>query len=381
MKPEEEMTAVELIDKLSEFAERVHGMLWADGWHDLDEIADRLEEELSELDSVRCRLPEEHEEIADGGCYDGEVHPVDDEDYEACRWVRDHGGLDAVRGRLGERKRLVDRCRAYEDALDMMADSLGVERSSDKIVQSRRMRKAAKDLELRLMPDGMEWPILEDGEPVRIGDVAVLADNEPHEVGCMEFFADKSCRLKGKGTPWMKTILKGQVAKRPAPKVLDADGAEIGIGDKLYDTETGCARIVRAINANGTVEFEGYEDRGWFTKFLTNRAPVLAADGRPLREGETVWKVKNGYGPYHIQEIRDGVSVCVEEASCEFMPKELTHERPVADTWERLEEDAGKNPFDYCKDVGHRLDTCENSEAYKARDLVRRAKKLAERGA
>lgn len=53
----------------------------------------------------------------------------------------------------------------------------------------------------------------------------------------------------------------------------------------------------------------------------------------------------------------------------------LTHERP--DSWERLEGDAGKNPFDYCKDVGHRLDTCENSEAYKARDLVRRCKALA----
>ena len=50
------------------------------------------------------------------------------------------------------------------------------------------------------------------------------------------------------------------------------------------------------------------------------------------------------------------------------------------DSWERLDEDAEKNPFDYCKDVGHRLDTCENAERYKSRDLVRRAKALAERG-
>lgn len=52
---------------LSEFAERVHGMLWADGWHDLDETADRLEEELSEIDRTRCHEPEE---LDDGGCYD-----------------------------------------------------------------------------------------------------------------------------------------------------------------------------------------------------------------------------------------------------------------------------------------------------------------------
>ena len=65
---------------------------------------------------------------------------------EAISWVREHGGLEALRVRLGERKMLVDRCRAYEDALDMMADSMGVERSSDKVVQARRTRKAIKHL-------------------------------------------------------------------------------------------------------------------------------------------------------------------------------------------------------------------------------------------
>ena len=60
----------------------------------------------------------------------------------------------------------------------------------------------------------------------------------------------------------------------------------------------------------------------------------------------------------------------------QYAPDQLTHERH--DSWERLEGDAGKHPFDYCKDVGHKLDTCENSEAYKARDLVRRAKALSQ---
>lgn len=49
------------------------------------------------------------------------------------------------------------------------------------------------------------------------------------------------------------------------------------------------------------------------------------------------------------------------------------------DSWDRLEEDAGKNPFSYCRDVGHRLDTCEDAEYYKAKDIVRRARKLAKR--
>lgn len=51
------------------------------------------------------------------------------------------------------------------------------------------------------------------------------------------------------------------------------------------------------------------------------------------------------------------------------------------DSWEQLEEDAGENPFDYCKKVGHHLFTFDNAEEFKSGDLVRRAKALAEREA
>ena len=135
--------------------------------------------------------------------------------------------------------------------------------------------------------------------------------------------------------------------------MLDAEGAEIRKGDTvwtikdarelevigLYPEQDSCPVKVKE-HKNGAYIFSGIDPDQ-----LTHRAPVLAADGRPLREGETV---------YHVADGR-------------------------AYSWERLEEDAGKNPFDYCKDVGHRLDTCENSEAYKARDLVRRCRALAER--
>ena len=116
-------------------------------------------------------------------------------------------------------------------------------------------------------------------------------------------------------------------------------------------------------------------------KMYTHRATVLAADGKPLREGEKPYRVDNGK-QVEIRRIDPSngescVFVGVDGRSYGYWlrPGQLTHERP--DTWERLDDDAGKNPFDYCKDVGHRLDTCENSEAYKARDLVRRAKALA----
>lgn len=68
-----------------------------------------------------------------------------------------------------------------------------------------------------------------------------------------------------------------------------------------------------------------------------------------------------------------------------FDPDRLTHQRPVADSWERLEEDAGKGACDY---FGHEDDMvcrgCPASgkgcEETMARDLVRRARALAEKG-
>ena len=169
--------------------------------------------------------------------------------------------------------------------------------------------------------------------------------------------------------------------KRPA---IDADGVEIRVGDTVYDM-VGDRHEVKGFGKQGDVllEFHNDESLGWRPSNFTHRAPVLAADGKPLREGEHVYHVETG-AELVVKELPkpgeyQAVVVFAPPAShlTSFDPDQLTHERP--DSWERLEEDAGKNPFDYCKDVGHRLDTCENSEAYKARDLVRRCKAMAER--
>lgn len=163
------------------------------------------------------------------------------------------------------------------------------------------------------------WPRFEDGEPVRIGakvDDIVVRSVVFQETGIL---VTDGTSLPG----WNKWRRYKEPFPRPAPKVLDADGAEI-------------------------------------------------------RAGDTVWRVKDGDGPYHVTVIRDGVSVCVDESVGEYRPDELTHERP--DSWERIEEDKDLNPFDYCKKVGHKLWTFDNAEEFKASDLVRRCKALAERG-
>ena len=161
---------------------------------------------------------------------------------------------------------------------------------------------------------------------------------------------------------------------RFAPKVLDADGVEIRVGDRVWSTQLD--------EPHEWIVIDPHEDRddsqtvlvsiGDRTgharpENLTHRAPVLAADGRPLRKGEHVYHVETGAelvvkelpkpGEYQAVVV---FALPTSPAShlTSFDPDRLTHERP--DSWERLEEDA-------------RSCTC----VMEAIDLVRRAKKLA----
>ena len=289
----------------------------------------------------------------------------------------------------------LEKLRELAEAIKQDADNRRIELcSSLGIDLETGWADAMAAMRRRLMPEGMEWPVFEDGEPVRIGDVAVLADNEPHEVESMEFFADKSCKLKGKGTPWMNTIFKGQIAKRPAPEALDADGVEIRVGDTVCGTRD--MEPMRVVDTDSRecgfkhIKCEKEGDGFWFycPDELTHKLPVIAADGKPLREGETVY-VCVDY-PYSA-DIVTGEAVSVRSAygsnDAEVMDRkgyvwfvdanQLTH-KPF-DSWERIEEDKGLNPFDYCKKVGHKLWTFDNAEEFKASDLVRRCRALAER--
>ena len=254
----------------------------------------------------------------------------------------------------------------------------------------------AEEIKKRLMPEGMIWPRFEDGEPVRLGEhwEEDGFDESVTRIDSIEF-ADDGVRFENE---YNEVFCRyGERVKRPAPKVLDADGVEIRVGDTVYLLpgewcdrfpllrchEWDAMKVLSLRPNHNTGRIECRTSPGSVVCYpypsqLTHRAPVLAADGKPLREGETVWGVDSGTR-YTVEKITDELIPikCRSEmgSTVSLCPSQLTHQRP--DSWERLEEDAGKNPFGYCKDVGHRLDTCENSEAYKARDLVRRAKKLA----
>lgn len=176
------------------------------------------------------------------------------------------------------------------------------------------------------------WPRFEDGKPVMVGDRfidhkvnertvrSVIVNNDGVELRTFDGTFD-----------WHET---GERVNRPAPKVLDADGVEIKVGDTVYEVGTG-------------------------REFNVERLPnPHAYQGVMLRH-------PNG-------------------GSTSLDAPRLTHARP--DSWERLEEDAAKEPCDYfgvehdedkgCSGCPHLREGRDCTIALQA-DLIRRAKALA----
>ena len=191
-------------------------------------------------------------------------------------------------------------------------------------------------VEKRLMPEGMEWPRFEDGETVKFGDEFADGLGNTRKCQSVELLGgddgvcDAAIRWGEHDCDFMLVcVWQGERVKRPAPKVVDADGVEISVGDTVYLT--------------------GY-DEPLTVKGFDN-------DGRVLMD-------------YHNDD------------SLGYKPSKLTHEQP--DTWERLEHDAEKTVCEYfganydCANCP--LETARCAEEVK-KDIIRRAKKLAEGGA
>ena len=338
------------------------------------------------------------------------------EDIDAAKWVREHGGLDEVKrhyfaacalsGDLAEWKREV-----YE-----LCEYIGVSHE-DCDGEAEMLQEAYKVLGKRLMPEGMGWPRYEDGEPVLAGNVLLDANGETFRAVSFLFTCDwwsiegyqgpgfctisKDTRRELSGMPYSERV------KRPAPKVLDADGAEICEGDTVYGFAgqqyevTGLCEwepsIVHAktvgdgVAADELIAMSGQLNSAQLdASKLTHSAPVIAGDGRPLRDGETVYEAGTGdeflvrqiYGGTTEPDFPDHTVRCSKPGDCVthmFRPDQLTHERP--DSWERWREEWQWPPCRYCKlvlGVEYDHDT-QLQDAFDAQgeDLERRAKALA----
>ena len=175
------------------------------------------------------------------------------------------------------------------------------------------------------------WPRFENGEPVWYGDEV---DTMRSSVIAVEFF-DGSITLSSDFGHLHLSF--GERVKRPAPKVLDADGVEIEVGDTV-----------------------------WYRSLCTmdsTRKATVAGFGEHSLDGPLVTLKDEAGKTWHID------------------PKKITHTRP--DSWERLEEDV--NTIVTGDGMYHRLNNYCNARdlggddviALTVCDLIRRAKVLA----
>lgn len=227
------------------------------------------------------------------------------------------------------------------------------------------------DMERRILD---MWPKFEDGKYVMYedkfdfnGEVKTAHGFNFGIGGRVSICSDKGLHVR---------LPNGERVKRPAPKVLDADDVEIRVGDTVWLTDgRGPWSVSRTVYANRLRVICDDEKNGHLNAYpetLTHRAPVLAADGRALREGETVWDGK-GNGPYVIKKIEDDGIVRIGLNDLDYFASELFSERP--DSWERLEEDARQ------LDINLNDTTDDYPRMSCCRDLIRRAKALAEKEA
>ena len=327
----------------------------------------------------------------------------------AIAWVRDHGGIESVKEAWNHRNNLDRQLETAKAKVERQQRHIEFVQGKchERLVRIAELNKTIADMRPRLMPEGMEWlveewPRFEDDALVCIEDEIRWRD-EGGVVNSIElqdggYFI---LHVADGADDWIHPqYFPGERVKRPA-KVLDADGAEIRVGDELYGPQSGNGPfVVEAISGDGELHLRaapsdcrllGAPDA------FTHRAPVLAADGRPLREGETVW-YRDHIDPLEVRGISTTESGAQYvkayndyEGEVSAPAEDFTHERTIADTWERLEEDAdalaeaeinGEGSFnaanDYCERHGLKDGTVW---VLVAQDLVRRAKALAERDA
>lgn len=245
-----------------------------------------------------------------------------DDDREAIAWVREQGGLEAV-------KASIHQGAMGHGCLLKIAHALGTSIYDGSDNADALLEKLSE----RLMPDGVEWPTV-DGKPVDF-----VTGYEP-SLGVLEavsIYSNGACEVMSHDGI-VKNATEIHVFK---PKVVDADGVEIRVGDMV-----------------------------WVVGDVLTSMQVLEV--KPSDDSDE---------PEHLVWCGETWGESLNYAKKWRIPDQLTHEQP--DTWERLEHDAEKTVCEY---FGANYD-CANCPLESSRcaeevkkDIIRRARKLAERG-
>lgn len=154
-------------------------------------------------------------------------------------------------------------------------------------------------LKARALPEGMEWlieawPKFEDDAPVKLGDMALI-DGDADMVEAVQIW------IHGKpviyGDNGSQQLEKSERVKRPA--VRAADGEPLKVGQTVWNVNNGMEFTVSRLPKPG--EYQSVEVRyrnGSSTSFdpcqLTHQRPVLDADGNRIEPPMDVWWVCEG---------------------------------------------------------------------------------------
>ena len=188
------MTGIERLRDIAE--DRYSGGMVHISVHKLREICDQIEREADDISG-----------------YESDV----------LAFVEEKGGLDELKKQFEASDRSCNRKTFYDRlALGWIEENGGLE-----------------SVKKRLMPDGMQWLMFEDGELVDFGN---KFQNKRGGASVLHTVLIKDCRdslggdfywTLGKGGNAI-TLKSGERVKRPAPKVLDADGIRIGPGMDVW---------------------------------------------------------------------------------------------------------------------------------------------------
>lgn len=196
-----------------------------------------------------------------------------------------------------------------ERIVDARGDSGPVEKLSHNVMRLYAMHKGMPMEDGESITDWLgrwfiERPRYEDGEPVQFGDEVfsparevIDKPDEHYVVEGMRFYRG-FMRFDSAMSQSMNFISarEGERVRRPAPKVYDADGTEIEVGDTVYNIHSGKDAIVEAIFANGRFRWRnrGGGSGAWSPDSVSHQRPVFDAEGERIKVGHTVWDVDSG---------------------------------------------------------------------------------------
>lgn len=239
-------------------------------------------------------------DIADQIERESDVETVRSDAMEAWRWVCDHGGLSHVKD-------------IYHD-LRAVVERLGIEWSESEL------HVLMDTLDRRLMPEGVEWPRYEDGEPVRIDGTIADELGHAHEVTSVEVF-DNGSDLRWNPDEPEECVWVGHGERVRRPAVPAGDGEPLEAGQTVWHEDGTELRVL------------GFGDE---------------------EDGETIVRVDYVDGPTDWSEVRS---------------LSLTHAKP-------------EPPDSYCRlyaDMAGRNGNARIPNGLSFGDFVRRCRALAER--